>query len=1333
MIQGHNEEQCFVVHPELYPKEKTGQVERKENDRTEKNPIARRTAVEDATKVGNIQQPNREEDTPGVQMSANKDKRSKFQDGIIDTEQAEENSHAEKKNIAKSGDIVDSSPGRKMGEYVIERGNDEVVSTKYNNEENNYEKEKDGTDCVSRDVLEQGLNSENENHRDEVESVIRRGPDLIDDDDDVLQQRKDLEEDEELEYNIQQISKAGDLSPRHTNSLKNRELEELARSQQCPWVVGGDFNVILNEEEKLGGLAFTQNEALEFASCINACALTEVRTSGSKYTWWNGRIEEDCIFKRLDRILVNQEFMDLFPTSEVHYLIRQGSDHAPLHMTSSSREDVFIKPFRFLNFWSKHKHFKQVVADNWSVDFVGNPFIEFHAKMKRVKKALSMWSKSAYGNVFQQIATIEDMIRVKEIQLEIQPSASNRAELSKVEADLKKYLQVEEDFWRQKAGMKWFSDGDRNTKIFHSYVKGKRKKLHIDEIVTDQEITLQTNEQIGLAAVGFFEEQFRAEMLETDYAMIDHIPKSISDDENDSMSRLPDQDEEIIGDDATKLVRAFFCGQELTKFVTHTNIVLLPKKESVRSFSDLRPISLSNVLNKIISRVIHERILLVLPKIISPTQSGFVKGRSITENVLLAQEIIRDMNMRNKNVNVVVKLDMAKAYDRVSWIFLTKGTWSFQIVERTEAGRSSIPTLFIIAAEVLARGLNSLHGDVDFKGYGLPKWSPKINHLSYADDTILFCSGERRSVIKMMQVLKEYESTSGQMINKSKSCFYLHEKTPLIVAIRLRRLTGIRQGNFPFLYLGCPVFYGRSNSGYFEDLIRKVAKRIFPWHNKFLSFGGKQVLVNHVLQSLPIYLLSAMNPTKKVMEQIHQIFAKFFWGNIEGVKGKHWVAWRDMCLPNEEGGIGFRQIQDINKALFAKLWWNFRVSINSLWAEYMWNKYCKKMHPLIVNSSGASQVWKKMIKIRKEVEHDIWWQIKAGNSSFWFDDWTRQGALYFTEGELAQDEELKVKDFIINDEWNEDKLRSVISEEMVQHITMNIRPILKEGSTDKAWWMHSTKGDFTVKSAYNNMRRKLSVNEWSNYMWVKGLPFKIGFFLWRVWRGRIATDDNLKRMRIQVVSKCYCCEEGQLETMSHLLLTAPIAQKLWKQFASCVGLSVTENLKQTIYRWWEHKMSHKLDQILKAVPAIIIHRYSGSSTGDSLTHPGVRVSYGRGTGTGRAGEFCFTTSNSENSGGQQEGRVQKKKKLEDEILFRIPGDFWERANRRSGLIHPSLGATWLHPTAPRTKQQLKSRKSCTRSYQPEEEDVGILLSVYRRCCCEDVAVASVNSLLRVLA
>jgi len=72
--------------------------------------------------------------------------------------------------------------------------------------------------------------------------------------------------------------------------------------------------------------------------------------------------------------------------------------------------------------------------------------------------------------------------KVKEAQLEINPSAGNREELSKAEADLKKYLHMEEEYWKQKAGMRWFQDGDKNTKKFHSYVKGRRRKLHIAKI-----------------------------------------------------------------------------------------------------------------------------------------------------------------------------------------------------------------------------------------------------------------------------------------------------------------------------------------------------------------------------------------------------------------------------------------------------------------------------------------------------------------------------------------------------------------------------------------------------------------------------------------------------------------------------------------------------------------------------------------------------------------------------------------------------------------------------------------------------------------------------------
>ncbi|KAK6793505.1 hypothetical protein RDI58_006958 [Solanum bulbocastanum] len=102
-----------------------------------------------------------------------------------------------------------------------------------------------------------------------------------------------------------------------------------------------------------------------------------------------------------------------------------------------------------------------------------------------------------------------------------------------------------------------------------------------------------------------------------------------------------------------------------------------------------------------------------------------------------------------------------------------------------------------------------------------------------------------------------------------------------------------------------------------------------------------------------------MNPPKGVVDQIHKILAKFVWGHIRGVKGKHWVAWDSLCLPKDEGGLGFRSLHDVLDALFAKLWWVFRTSTNSLWSEFIWNKYCKKWHPIMAQGIGASHVWKK--------------------------------------------------------------------------------------------------------------------------------------------------------------------------------------------------------------------------------------------------------------------------------------------------------------------------------------------------------------------------------------
>lgn len=85
---------------------------------------------------------------------------------------------------------------------------------------------------------------------------------------------------------------------------------------------------------------------------------------------------------------------------------------------------------------------------------------------------------TTFDMIFQWIATLEDVIKVKEVKFEIDLSGSYMAKLSKDEAELKKYHKLEKDYWKQKAGMRWFILGENNSRLFHSYVQKKMKKLH---------------------------------------------------------------------------------------------------------------------------------------------------------------------------------------------------------------------------------------------------------------------------------------------------------------------------------------------------------------------------------------------------------------------------------------------------------------------------------------------------------------------------------------------------------------------------------------------------------------------------------------------------------------------------------------------------------------------------------------------------------------------------------------------------------------------------------------------------------------------------------------
>ena len=105
----------------------------------------------------------------------------------------------------------------------------------------------------------------------------------------------------------------------------------------------------------------------------------------------------------------------------------------------------------------------------------------------------------------------------------------------------------------------------------------------------------------------------------------------------------------------------------IPKYLSHSCIVLLPNPNKLIVFTS---ISLSNFTSKTISKIVSIRLSPILPYLISSNQSGFVKGRSISESIMLAQEIIHQIKKPNIGSNVIIKVDMAKAYDRVSWSYI---------------------------------------------------------------------------------------------------------------------------------------------------------------------------------------------------------------------------------------------------------------------------------------------------------------------------------------------------------------------------------------------------------------------------------------------------------------------------------------------------------------------------------------------------------------------------------------------------------------------------------------------------------------------------------------
>ena len=255
---------------------------------------------------------------------------------------------------------------------------------------------------------------------------------------------------------------------------------------------------------------------------------------------------------------------------------------------------------------------------------------------------------------------------------------------------------------------------------------------------------------------------------------------------------------DLCGAHVTSAVLRVLHGDDDPKVINDTIIVLIPKDENPEELGQFRPISLCNVIYKIASKAVANRLKVILPEIISEEQSAFVP---ITDNIITAYKCLHFMKKKRASDLwcCALKLNMKKAYDRVEWPYLraimlrlgfhrlwvemimrlvTSVSFSIQLngdflepftpSRGIRQGDPISPYLFLLAAEGLLCLLKSRNQSSALNGIKVAPSAPTVSHLLFADDSLLFFMTDGESAREVKEVLNIYCQASGQQKNMEK-------------------------------------------------------------------------------------------------------------------------------------------------------------------------------------------------------------------------------------------------------------------------------------------------------------------------------------------------------------------------------------------------------------------------------------------------------------------------------------------------------------------------------------------------------------------------------------
>ncbi|WCJ40291.1 DNAse I-like superfamily protein [Euphorbia peplus] len=978
-------------------------------------------------------------------------------------------------------------------------------------------------------------------------------------------------------------------------------LKSMAPQTRGPWLLAGDFNATLCSEDKRGGSVRRPGGCPNFQEFMSSMSLHDFGFTGPRFTWKRG-----LLLERLDRVVGNSDWLQKFPRTVVNHLPRIKSDHRPLLIhTLPMAPQTSERPFRFIHAWLDHPGLLSFIANCWdsSMSFLSNTKqrsksldrwnIEVFGNIQRRKKrllnklkglqsALEITSSptliAAESQVLQELESTlkqeEDLWQQKSRSKWIHEGDRNTAYFhnSTIARRRKNFisgLKIEGDTWCvndieiREAAVDFyknlFSDDNKSplelcrTDSFPILTPQVFEGM--DGQPTDDEIRNALFQMHPWKAPGI--DGFQAGVYQKNWA--------------------------IMKNSLCALVKKAFREGSFDTELNKTLLVLIPKKPMPETFSDLRPISLCNVAYKVITKIIANRLKPLMPQLVLPQQTSFVAGRNITDNIIIAQEAIHSMRKKNgKSGWMALKVDLEKAYDRLRWVFIrdslqamglpTKlislvmfciSSVSLQIMWNGSPTPPFFPSRGIrqgdpLSPYICVLCMERLAHQIEGK-CRLGLWKPlcfggnqvRLSHLFFADDLLLFAQANRSQASVIKETLQEFCNASGHKVSASKSNIFFSDNLPNRYREEVLHILDFRPTSDLGKYLGVPLIHSRITRGTYQYILDGIRGKLLGWAANTLSFAGRITLAKAVLSAIPYFSMQTACLPVYVCSKIDELIRAFLWGSTRDARKISLVKWEEVCSPVVCGGLGMRNSQTMNCAFISKLGFNFIAQPDLFWVRILTAKYKTEIIPDPTKASlaNSSVLWKAMSRNKSNLHIGIKWSVGDGKKSrFWTDNWVGDlGPLYLLAfGPIPENLiHLRVTDMVDNTGmWKWDSFKHLLPNSCLFLIAAAL-PCPITPHTDQVFWMGSSSGKFSVKSAYSMMvdDSAPSLRMWKT-IWQWPGPQRIRCFIWLVTKRRILTNPERKRRHLSDEDLCQICNLYP-ETITHVFRDCPFARSVW--------------------------------------------------------------------------------------------------------------------------------------------------------------------------------------------